>query len=162
MKPHPDYKELLEIWPNVLRFQDLASRHGINDVFQDNGGKLLQILLLTGLSGLGAREGNDAKDTEGFEYELKSVNLNLTTQVSTHHHLNPTIINKYRNVTWVFALYHSIELHEIWIMKPSQLEPWFTEKEEKWKSQGDLNNPKIPVKFVRENGVLYYPFKNEA
>ena len=38
--------------------------NGINDVFQDNGGKLLQVLLITGLKDIPGREGNDAVDCD--------------------------------------------------------------------------------------------------
>lgn len=49
LKPHDDYLRLVEIWPAVQQYQDLATKHGIDDIFQDNGGKLLQVLLLLGL-----------------------------------------------------------------------------------------------------------------
>jgi Restriction endonuclease PvuII len=159
MKPHDDYAKLLKLWPHVREFQELATRHGIKDVFQDNGGKLLQMLLITGLAGMRAREGNDAKDIEGKEFELKSVNIDLTTQVSTHHHLNPTIIAKYRKVTWVFAVYRSIELQEIWVVEPLQLEAWFKEQERRWyEKKKDINNPKIPLSLVRRVGNRFFPF----
>jgi hypothetical protein len=45
-----------------------------------------------GLRILSGREGNDAVDANGREYELKSVNIELTSAFSTHHHMNPTII----------------------------------------------------------------------
>lgn len=35
---------------------------------------------------------------EGREYELKSVNIWLTDSFSTNHHINKTIIDKYRDV----------------------------------------------------------------
>ncbi|MBP6506139.1 MAG: hypothetical protein KA257_01130 [Opitutaceae bacterium] len=163
MKPHSDYGKLLKLWPHVQEFQKLATQHGIKDVFQDNGGKLLQMLLITGLAGMGAREGNDAVDGDGKEFELKSVNIDLTTQVSTHHHLNPGILAKYRKVKWIFAIYRSIELQEIWFMEPKQLEPWFAAQEEKWHARKrDLNNPKIPLTFVRANGVKFFPFAKPA
>lgn len=163
MKPHPDYRLVQEVWPHIQKFQELASKHGIADVFQDNGGKLLQMLLLTGLAGMGSREGNDAHDSSGREFELKSVNINLTRSVSTHHHLNPVILEKYRKVRWIFATYEGIELREIWVLEPSQLEPLFKKWEEKWHLDGkDINNPKIPLTFVRENGVRYYPFEGRS
>ena len=104
MKAHPDKAKLNRLFPAMRELQELASKHGINDIFQDNGGKLLQILILTGLKALPKREGNDAVDEAGHEYELKSVNKLLTKSFSTHHHMNPTIIGKYRKVRWVFAV----------------------------------------------------------
>lgn len=139
-------------------FQNLAEKHGINDIFQDNGGKLLQVLIITGLEDLPGREGNDAVDSLGNEYELKSVNIKLTKSFSTHHHMNPVIIEKYRKVDWVFAVYEGIELKEIYLMKPSNLEPYYAKWVTKWNDEGgkDINNPKIPLNYVRENGVKLY------
>lgn len=152
MKPHKDHEELQRLFPAVREYQRLASRHGVNDIFQDNGGKILQVLLLTGLERLPGREGNDAKDESGREYELKSVNIDLTRSFSIHHHLNPVILAKYRKVGWVFAIYNGIELQEVYLLEPSQLDPYFVKWEAKWKTSGDINNPKIPIKFVRTNG----------
>lgn len=158
MQEHPDKAILDALFPAIRRYQELAFKHGIGDIFQDNGGKLLQVLLITGLQVLGGREGNDAKDAYGNEYELKSVNTLLTKSFSTHHHMNPTIIAKYRKVDWIFAIYEGIELQAIYHLKPEQLEPYFSKWQEKWHADGgkDINNPKIPVKFVIERGVLFY------
>lgn len=72
--PHEDQKELDILFPAIQKMQELASKHGINDIFQDNGGKLLQVLLITGLDVLPGREGNDAKDSN-FIFE-PSLTLN--------------------------------------------------------------------------------------
>ena len=37
------------------------------------------------------------------------------------------------------------------------LEPLFRHWEDKLEAVSHLNNPKIPVKFVRENGIRVYP-----
>lgn len=142
----------------VRQLQNLGDQFGIVDIFQDNGGKLLQVLLITGLEDLPGREGNDAKDRLGNEYELKSLNENLVTGFSTHHHMNPTIIEKYRQVDWVFAIYRGIEIQEIYLLKPEDIEPYYTQWEEKWHSTGgkDINNPKIRKTYVREVGRLVY------
>lgn len=71
MKPHPDAKLLKKLFPAVRKYQKLAMKHGIPDIFQDNGGKILQVCLILGLVVLKSREGNDAVDSEGYEYELK-------------------------------------------------------------------------------------------
>lgn len=154
MKPHSDKATMERIFPAIRDYQELACKHGINDIFQDNGGKLLQILILTGLKVLGGREGNDAVDEDGNEYELKSVNTLLTKSYSTHHHMNPTINAKYRKVRWVFAVYEGIELQAIYHMTAKQLEPYLGKWERKWHESGgkDINNPKIPLRFVVENG----------
>jgi hypothetical protein len=156
---HPDRARLEELFPFIREYQRLASEHGINDIFQDNGGKLLQLLLITGLQISPGREGNDAVDGKGNEYEIKTVNIQLTRSFSTHHHLNPVILAKYRLVDWYFAVYSGIELQEIYLVKPQQLEEAFFAKwERKWHAEGgkDINNPKIPVTFVREAGLLIH------
>jgi hypothetical protein len=146
------------LMPAIREYQALAAKHGIGDIFQDNGGKLLQLVLTLGLTVLPGREGNDAKDDAGREYELKSVNIDLTKSFSTHHHLNPAILAKYREVGWVFAIYRGIELACIHTLEPEQLEPLFSKWEKKWHDEDgkDINNPKIPAIFVIAEGKLVY------
>lgn len=155
---HSDKAKLDALWLAIREYQRLASEHGIDDIFQDNGGKLLQVLLITGLTRIPGREGNDAVDADGNEYELKSVNIALTKSFSTHHRMNPTIIAKYRRVPWVFAVYHGIELLEIHRLAPDDLSPYYDKWEAKWHDDGgkDINNPKIPVTFVREHGTRLF------
>ena len=154
--PHADAAELDVLWPAVRRYQELASRHGIDDIFQDNGGKLLQVLLLLGIQGIPGREGNDAVDANGAEYELKSVNINLTRSFSTHHHMNPVIIAKYRLVDWIFAVYQNIELTSIYLLTPEDMEPYYTAWVAKWQVSGDINNPKVPLTYVEKAGTLVW------
>lgn len=158
MKAHPDKKLLEEIFPHIRAYQTLALKHGIDDIFQDNGGKLLQVILITGLTVLPGREGNDARDIDGNEYELKSLNILKTKSFSTHHHMNPTIIAKYRQVDWIFAVYKGIELFEIYQLTPDDLEQYYQKWEKKWHDDGekDINNPKISLSFVREKGQIVY------
>jgi hypothetical protein len=158
MKEHPDKALMDELMPAVREYQKLASKHGIGDIFQDNGGKLLQVILTLGLTVLTGREGNDARDETGREFELKSVNLDLTKSFSTHHHLNPVILAKYRQVGWVFAVYRGIELACIHSIGANLLEPIFAKWEAKWHADGgkDINNPKIPISFVFQYGTLIY------
>ena len=153
-----DGEALEKLFAYIRLYQQLAEKHGIGDIFQDNGGKLLQVLLISGLKILPGREGNDAVDESGKEYELKSVNIKLTSSFSTHHHMNPVIIGKYRKVDWIFAIYEGIELQSIYLLTPSDLESYFSGWESKWHSSDgkDINNPKIPVKFVKEHGKVIY------
>ena len=157
-KPHADFERLKQLWPSIEEYQALATEHGIDDIFQDNGGKLLQVLLILNLKVIPGREGNDAVDASGREYELKSINLELTKGFSTHHHMNPTIIAKYRQVPWVFAMYSHIGLKAVYLLQPSDLEFFFSKWEQKWYDDGhkDINNPKIPVSHVMMNGRLVY------
>lgn len=154
------YARLVQLFPYVREYQKLADEYGINDIFQDNGGKTLQMLLFCDLSSLGNREGNDAKDQAGRQYELKSVNISLTRSFSTHHHMNPTIIAKYRKVAWIFAVYEGIEIRKIYRMQPQDLEVFYTRWERKWHADGgkDINNPKIPLSYVEEHADLIYDY----
>ena len=113
-----DIDRLNMLFPFIREYQKLAEKYDINDIFQDNGGKHLQMLLVTGLKNIGAREGNDAVDEKGREYELKSVNSLLTHSFSTHHHLNLAILKKYKKVNWVFAVYEGVEIKELYLMNP--------------------------------------------
>lgn len=153
-----DIERLNQLFPYVRQYQELAEKNGINDIFQDNGGKLLQVLLITQLRDLPGREGNDAVDIYGHEYELKSVNIKLTKSFSTHHHMNPTIIAKYRKVDWIFAVYEGIEIQKIYLLTPQDLEYYYHKWETKWHADGgkDINNPKIPLRFVVEHGKLIF------
>jgi Restriction endonuclease PvuII len=158
VKAHPDARTLKKLFPAVREYQKLAVKHGIPDIFQDNGGKILQVCLILGLTVLKAREGNDAVDAKGNEYELKTVNLLRTDQFTTHHHLNPVIIKKYRKVAWIFSTYEAIELKEIFLLKPAAMEYWYKRWAKKWKDDGnkDINNPKVPLAFVRKHGKQLY------
>lgn len=47
---------------------------------------------------------------------------------------------------------------EIYVMTPDQLEPVYRHWEDQLANgRSHLNNPKIPVRFVRENGLRVYP-----
>lgn len=86
------------------------------------------------------------------------MNIALTTGVSTHHHLKPTIVAKYRQVGWFFAVYNGIELLAIYFLESTDLEPLFSKWEKKWHDDGgkDINNPKIPLSFVEMHGTLVW------
>lgn len=139
--------------------QQLANEYGITDIFQDNGGKVLQVLILLGLRISPDREGNDTIDAEGNEYELKTINrsLNRSAGVTTHHPLNKDILRKYRSIeAWYIAIYEEIELMEIYKVSLLTLEVKFKEWEVRLEKQDSINNPKIPMKLVRQ-GELVYP-----
>ena len=149
-----DKEKFDRLFPFVRQYQELASKYNIKDIFQDNGGKYLQLLMILGLTTDGAREGNDATDAEGNEYEIKTVNAELTDQFSTHHHMNPVIIAKYRKVDWYFAVFKGIELQVIYRLKPEHMEPHYKRWEDKWHADGnkDINNPKVPLTHVMKLG----------
>jgi hypothetical protein len=171
LKPHDDLTLLQELWPAIQKVEDLANKHGIYDIFQDNGGKLLQVLLYTGLKVLPGREGNDAEDQDGQGYELKTMNAELVSAFSTHHHLNPEILGKYRKVPWVFGIYKNIQIASLYLVPVGALEPCFEHWEKKinatadgYKKRGEqysmnsisINNPKINASLVEKVGELVY------
>lgn len=164
--PHPDIAEIDRLLPAIQEYQALANKHGISDIFQDNGGKLLQVLLILGLEAIPGREGNDATDVLDAEepenprrqYELKSVNLALQRTFTTHHHLNHIILEKYRQATWIFATYQGINIQEIYRVEPAALATYFDRWEARLRNPNTshINNPKIPVSHVRKHGELIY------
>lgn len=157
---HIENIETIErLWDNLRELNDLADEFGIEDIFQDNGAKVLQQLMYMNLANLPGREGNDALDENDIEWEMKSINIGTSAVgFSTNHHLNHEILEKYRQVPWSFAIYENIELEEIYVMNPIQLEPYFKKWEDKLDGgQSHINNPKIPINFVRNNGLLVYP-----
>ena len=72
--------------------------------------------------------------------------------------MNPTIIEKYRKVGWIFAVYEGIKLLSIHQFTPADLEFYYAKWEKKWHDDGgkDINNPKIPLKYVMEHGATIY------
>ncbi len=149
---------LEELWDNLHNLNDLAKIYGIEDIFQDNGAKILQQIIYMNLKVLPGREGNDAISESGIEWEMKSINIETSaTGFSTNHHTNQAIINKYRQVPWTFAIYQGIRLQEIYVLSPKQLEPIYQNWENKLKNTTHLNNPKISISFVRNNGTKIYP-----
>jgi transcriptional regulator with XRE-family HTH domain len=162
--PANDLARLQSAIEGIREMQRLADEYGIRDILQDNGGKILQVCILLGLKVSPHREGNDAYDNEGNEYELKTINRALAKNrgITTHHHLTTDIINKYRKVkAWYIAFYEGFELVEIYRVLPSILEPLFSKWEEKFERNHEpINNPKIPLNFVYK-GELVYPKKSQ-
>ena len=39
MNETQDLKEMKALFPYIRKYQELSSKHGIKDIFQDNGGK---------------------------------------------------------------------------------------------------------------------------
>jgi transcriptional regulator with XRE-family HTH domain len=160
-----DIERLNTAFKGIREAQLLADEYGVHDILRDNGGKVLQVLILLGLRISPGREGNDAVDEEGNEYELKTINRSLRKNagITTHHHLNKDILNKYRSVkAWFIAIYEGVELKEIYKISPQELEPLFQQWEQKIESAGSLNNPKIPMRYVRKGKRVYPPSNADA
>lgn len=156
---HKQRIETLErLWKELKNLSLFASQFGINDIFQDNGAKVLQQLIYLNMKAIPGREGNDAVSASGKEWEMKSINLATTASgFSTNHHTTLDILQKFRSVPWVFSIYNGIDLQQIYIMAPYQLETIFSEWEKKLQTQSHLNNPKISVSFVKHNGIQIFP-----
>ena len=153
--------EIESLWSSLHDLAELAKSYGIDDIFQDNGAKVLQQLIYLDFTSLPGREGNDAISASGTEWEMKSINLETSASgFSTNHHTNHDIIAKYRHIPWTFAIYQGITLCEIYVMTPDMLEPIYTHWEDQLKMRSHLNNPKIPVSFVRQYGIQVYPIDN--
>jgi transcriptional regulator with XRE-family HTH domain len=157
-----DLERLQTALEAIQELQSLANEYGINDVFQDNGGKVLQVLILLGLRISPGREGNDAIDAEQNEYELKTINKLLSKSVTTNHHLNLDILAKYRAVkAWYIAVYEGIVLKAIYRVNPTSLETKFSYWESRIRGgMESINNPKIALSLIEKEGELVYPKQN--
>lgn len=153
-------QELLDIYetayPFLSKLQEAAFVRGIPDIFQDNGGKTIEICARLGLTPLPGREGNDAKDSLENEYEIKTVNLNGTvSSYSIHHTVTENVLQKYEKVYWIFAEYRSIHLEQIFVATPQIMAKYIN----LWRTKKQAN-PKfkasIPIKDVREIGTLVW------
>ena len=164
------------VWDSLNGLERLAKSYDINDITQDNNLKLLQTFILFDFEKVEGREGADARDRYGNLWELKTVNAALVSGVSTNHHCNLKHISDFRQERWLFSIYKGIHLEEVYAMSPGMLEHFFS----KW--EADLlaqvaakeaqtgeplpeeellkihkNNPKISIKYIRDNGIKVYP-----
>ena len=160
-------EQFQKVWSKLDDLEQLAKSYGITDIAQDNNLKLLQTLILFDFQNQPGREGCDAIDRYGHEWELKTVNRNLTKSFSTNHHTNLERIAVFRGERWLFSVYEGIRLCNAYAVSPRELEPYFS----KWESDvrkkiangnetPHINNPKIPLKFVKEVGTKVYPVKS--
>lgn len=169
VRPSGDAEPVLAIGRQL---QDIASRHSIHNVFSDNGYQELVLLTLFALKKL-RREGNDAVDPEGREYELKTVgrvdsdgNEKRSLGVTTEHTLTPANIARYRSAyLWIIGVFRQSEPEAVFEITPAALEPYFARWEERLAEVDDrghpvrdhINNPKIPMWFVERHGVRIWP-----
>jgi len=151
------YAEIEALWPAVQQFQDLATQYGVSDIFSDNGGKVVQVAIATGLDLVPGRMGADAQDRMGNQYELKTIDLSKSTRgFSTNHHLNKGTIAKFRQRRFVFCMYDGITLQEAYLVEAADMEPLFMKWELALASKDHINNPKVPIDFVRSTGTVMY------
>lgn len=153
------------LWSRLTDLEVLAQeQYEIGDLAQDNNLKLLQTLIYFDFKNQAGREGSDAIDRYGHEWELKTCNALLVTGFSTNHHTNLERIAQFRRERWLFSIYEGINLKEVYAMPPADLEPYFSQWETKVNILAEtntdnpsINNPKIAIKFVRQHGTLVYP-----
>ncbi|MDE7311180.1 MAG: restriction endonuclease [Eubacterium sp.] len=152
------------MWSKLDGIEKLARIYKINDIAQDNNLKLLQTLVLFDFQNQPGREGSDAIDRYGNAWELKTVNIDLTSSFSTNHHTNLERIAVFRQERWLFSTYRGISLQEVYAVSPAALEQYFTKWEEAIREKMaennknvHLNNPKIPLKYVHQVGIKVYP-----
>lgn len=167
--PEGDISALLELG---IKIQEAATLHEIHNVFDDGGYKELLILSLFNLRKL-EREGDDAEDADGRRYEIKTVARVSSTgkrknslSITTEHTLTQTNIDRYRaTFLWIVAVFDQVQPEVIYQIQPSKLEPYFAKWEGQLARQGQpqggapnhINNPKIPLTFIRDNGIKVWP-----
>ncbi len=145
------------LWKQLATLQEIAEEFGINNIFQDNGAEILQQLIYLNMAAVPGREGNDGVDINGCEWEMKSLDISKGNKgITTNHHLNAAIIEKYKTVPWSVSLYDGIILKKIYVIGSKQLQPMFDKWEKELETKSSLNNPKIPLKFIEEHGILIY------
>ncbi|NTF17295.1 hypothetical protein G6L37_02465 [Agrobacterium rubi] len=159
LEPHPDHFKA-DIVSRTLNevLEKVGNEHGIFDLAQDNGMRVLTIKLLLNLGICVGRGGNDLFDESGTEYELKTLNLdNATLGVTTSHHLKHQTIDRYRKVGFIIAAYRRGRLVSVYLLHPEALEGQFLKWEASLeRSSNHLNNPLIPISIVRDSGVLVF------
>jgi hypothetical protein len=169
LEPTGDVREILELG---RRLQAAASDHLIHNVFDDGGYKELLLLRMFNLRKLN-REGDDAADDAGRRYEIKTVARvssagarKTSLSITTEHTLTQTNIDRYRQVfLWIIAVFDQARPEAIYEISPAKLEPYFAAWEAKLLTQGQavggapnhINNPKIPWKYVVQNGLQVWP-----
>ena len=157
-----DKLELLR--PAIFAVQDIATRLGIKDIYQDAGGKLLDIVVETGLSVVPGRTGVDAVDSNGVPYEVKTLNLTGTTKsFSTNHHVNRHTIQKYRQCNWLFVTYDGIVRKDMYVVTgPDLYDNLMYIWDLRLGIKSHLNNPKIRLTLVQEIGTKFKGNINEV
>ena len=167
LKSTNDITFLLEL---AAKLQEFGTQKEIVSVFDDGGYRELLMGHFFDLQLHKGRHGDDATDESGHNYEFKTVNIVDTSGklrrnpgVTTCHHVNREIIARYRGLhAWIVGIFFVNEPIEIYELDPkflnTTLDGW--EKRLNEENITHLNNPKLSLKDVRENGILHY--KNET
>jgi hypothetical protein len=158
-----DVSHLIEL---ARPLEEAANTRGIYNVFDDGGYRTLLLVTMFGLTKPPGRLGDDAVDTYGRSFELKTINL-ITTRgverpsypgVTTEHTLRVENVARYRATDlWLIGVFRGNVPLEIWELKSELLEPYYAFWEGKIavSGGGEINNPKIPFGYVAEKGVRH-------
>lgn len=161
-----DISEIVNI---ATKLQKFGTVRNIVSVFDDGGYRELLLATLFNLTLHKGRHGDDASDEETHRYELKTVNLVDTSGklrrkpgITTCHHVNFDIINRYRNVNWLIGIFFVNEPVEIYEVTPEKLKSFFDSWENRLKEEkiNHINNPKLPFDFIRQNGTKHFENKD--
>jgi len=158
-----DITEILEL---AAKLQEHGTKNEIVSVFDDGGYRELLMGKLFGLQLHKGRHGDDATDSEGHNYELKTVNLVDTSGklrknpgVTTCHHVNPIIIQRYRGLhAWLVGIFFVNEPVEIYELDPQFVSRTLDTWENRLRDEDitHINNPKLKFQDIREHGILHY------
>lgn len=157
-------EEILEL---ASKLQKYGTEKNIVSVFDDGGYRELLLATLFDLRLHSGRHGDDAYDELSNNFELKTVNLvdtsgNLRIKpgITTCHHVNQDIINRYRSLhAWLIGVFFVNEPVEIYEVSAEMLEPYLKVWEEQLKTTSHINNPKIRFDDIRKMGIKHYENK---
>lgn len=154
---HSDYRPVVAVANASNEYlQGIANRHGIPNITQDNGIRVLQIALACNLGVVPGRTGNDLYDRDGQEFELKTCSLDgRDPGFTTAHHLTRGLIEKYRKAGFIFAAFSGGRLISVYVVHPKALSDYFDAWENGLRDGKDHHNNRIiPINHVREIGTL--------
>ncbi|WP_446936284.1 hypothetical protein [Lysinibacillus fusiformis] len=162
----PNIEAVTDILSKGNSLQEEANQHDIIHVFDDGGFRELVLLKMFNLRTNVGRHGDDAIGLDGKQYELKTVNLINTKGelrknpgITTCHHMNNVIIDRYRNVEgFIIGIFYYHIPARIYLVRPHIFEVFFMKWETQMQKQQlqHLNNPKFTYKHVLEYGELLY------
>lgn|GEM_PF-3426191 len=149
------------------KLQKYGTKKNIVSVFDDGGYRELLLATLFDLRLHLGRQGDDAYDELGNNFELKTVNLvdtsgklRIKPGITTCHHVNQEIINRYRNLhAWLVGIFFINEPVEIYEISADKLESYLKTWEEQLKQSTHINNPKIRFDDIRKLGIKHYENK---
>lgn len=145
--------------------EEEANKIGIFNVFDDGGYRTLLLCTMFGLHVLPGKLGDDAVDSEGRTFELKTVNLKNGSglyrgsypNVGTAHSLSAENIKRYRKTTgWIIGVFVGNTPIEVWQVDSKHFDSLFDRLDRKVAANRGRNNPKIPFRLIRQHGKRIY------